>query len=511
VGVLLPMATALKCKLSTWCTSIAVLALVLFAGMPGAAQIFDPFPAGSQPQAKPLELGPLTITGELRGRGEGWNWFLGDTRTRYAFGQSVLRLGISQQQNKFGRKLEIEQPTLFNLPSNAFTPGTNLPLGNGALYYAANGGSRNPAGGFLREAYLSIRGIDRNHSTLRLGRFQFQEGTEKPPVSSDLGWLVRQRIAQRLIGDSDWTGIGRSFDGVHFSEDLTEYTNLTFMAGRATKGVWQTNAMGDMDVDVLYGAYTREFPTAHTGSELRVFAMGYHDGRGLQKVDNRPLAAQQADRTNIRIGTFGLNYVLVAPIPYVGKWDLLVWGAQQIGHWGVLNHWANSGTVELGWRPPVPWLHPWLRAGAFFASGDGNPSDNRHTTFFQPLPSEYQYARLPFYTLQNSEDYTGQVILQPTRKLLLRSEIHKVKLHSVNDQWYVGTGAFQSNSFGYVALPDNGHRGLGNYVDFNLDFQATRHFGLRYYLGAMSGKGAETTRITGRKGGFTYLEIAYRF
>jgi hypothetical protein len=330
-------------------------------------------------------------------------------------------------------------------------------------------------------------------------------------MSPDLAWLVRQRIASRLIGNSDWTGVGRSFDGIHFSEDLTEYTNLTFMGGRATQGVWQTNGMAEMDVDVLYGAYSREFPTTHTASELRVFGMGYHDGRGLQKIDNRPAAAQQADRSNIRIGTFGLNYALVASLPYVGKWDLLVWGAQQIGHWGVLNHWANSGTFELGWRPPVPKIHPWLRAGAFFASGDSNPNDNRHTTFFQPLPSEYQFARLPFYTLQNTEDYTGQVILQPTHKLLLRSEIHKVKLHSANDLWYLGTGAFQSRSFGYIALPDNNHRGLGNYVDFSANYQATGHVALQYYIGAMSGKAAETARLTGRKGGFTYLEIAYRF
>ena len=41
---------------------------------------------------KPLQIGSLTISGELRGRGQGWNWFLGDTRTRYAFGSTVLNL-----------------------------------------------------------------------------------------------------------------------------------------------------------------------------------------------------------------------------------------------------------------------------------------------------------------------------------------------------------------------------------------------------------------------------------
>jgi hypothetical protein len=37
------------------------------------------------------------------------------------------------------------------------------------------------------------------------------------------------------------------------------------------------------------------------------------------------------------------------------------------------------------------------------------------------------------------------------------------------------------------------------------------HVWLRYYIGALSGKGAETSLPSGRKAGFTYLEFAYRF
>jgi hypothetical protein len=456
-------------------------------------------------------MGPVVVSGELRGRGEGWNWFLGDTRARYAFGDSLLRLSFSQQRNKFGWKIELAQPALYNLPNDAFFPATGAPLGLGHVYFNANGNQRNAAGIFIKQGFVSIRGIDGNHSTLRLGRFEFSDGHEGSTVSPELSWLQQQRIAHRLVGDSDWTDIGRSFDGVHYASDIHEVTTLTFMAGRATRGVWQTDGIGEMDVDLVYGAYTREFPTPHTDSQLRIFALGYHDGRGVLKVDNRPLAARAADTGNIRIGTFGVNYAIVAPIPYVGKWDLLVWGAQQIGRWGSLTHRANSGLVEIGWHPPgLPW-HAWLRSGALFASGDGNPNDSRHATFFQPLPTEQQYARLPFYTLQNSEDYMGQLIVQPTAKLILRSEIHKVKLHSVSDEWYLGSGAFQNTSFGYIALPDNGHKGLGNYLDFSADYQVTSHVAARYYIGAMSGKGAETDRLQGRKAGFTYLELAYKF
>jgi len=497
------------------CTPLACAALILFSFLwlssPATAQAAEDDANASSAQPKPIRIGSLTLDGELRGRGQGWNWFVGDTRSRYAFGNSLLRLGLSKQKSKFGWKIELAQPALYGLPNDAFVPGTTIPLGLGGTYFSANGNQETVAGIFLKQAFVSIRGIDNNHSTLRLGRFEFSDGEERGPSTPDLAWLTRQRVSHRLVGDAYWTDIGRSFDGLHFSSDVGAVTNLTFMTGRATRGVWQADGMGEMDVDIIYGAYTREFPTPHTDSQLRVFALGYHDGRNVLKIDNRPLAAREADARNIRIGTFGVSYAIVTPIWRLGKWDLLVWGAQQIGHWGTLNHRANSGTVEMGWRPPIPWIHPWLRAGAFFASGDGNPNDGRHTTFFQPLTTEQKYARLPFYTLQNSEDYTGQVIVQPTRKLQLRSEVHKVKLHSANDLWYLGTGAFQNTSFGYDALPDNGHKGLGNYVDFSADYQVTSRLGLCYYIGVMSGKGAETQRPHGRKGGFTYLEIAYRF
>jgi hypothetical protein len=489
---------------------LLVLLLAAISG-PSWAQDAEELFSDSARAAQPIKIGSITLSGEVWGRGEGWNWFVGNARTRYGLGQSLLKLSLAQQRRKFGWKISVAQPSLYALPDDAFVPGTGVPLGLGGVYFAANGNRRNLAGVIVQEAFVSIHGIDRNHSTLRVGRFLFNEGLEKKPKSDDLAWLQRERISRRLVGDSGWTGITRSFDGAHFSSDIGSDSNVSLVAARTTEGVFQTNGLGEMDVDIFYGAYTREFATPHTDSQLRVFGLGYHDGRDVLKVDNRPLAARQADAADIRIGTFGVNYALVVPIRYVGKWDLVVWGAEQIGHWGMLNHRANSGLFELGWRPPIPKVRPWLRAGAFFASGDGNPNDSKHATFFQPLPTEQLYARLPFYTLQNVEDYTGQVIVQPTRKLELRSEVHKVKLHQVNDEWYLGSGAFQNTSFGYYALGDSSHRGLGNYVDLSTKYQLSAHLAFNYYIGIMSGKGVETTNLKGKKGGFTFLEIAYLF
>ena len=55
--------------------------------------------------------------------------------------------------------------------------------------------------------------------------------------------------------------------------------------------------------------------------------------------------------------------------------------------------------VEGGFQPRIlRRLKPWLRAGYYYGTGDNNPSDNKHGTFFQILPT----ARPPVGALPDS-------------------------------------------------------------------------------------------------------------
>src|SRR5205814_1613872 len=220
--------------------------------------------------------------------------------------------GFSQQHAHFSWRIDFAQPTLIGLPNDAVMNGT--PLGLGGTYFTANSGRENAAGFFAKQGFVEIRGLAHNSGTLKLGRFAFIEGIQGSRDNSTLSWLRQQRIAARLIGDADWTDVGRSMDGVQFSDNLGQRNNVTFMAGRPTRGVFQTDAWGEMDVDVLYGAFTRELTTGKVVSELRGFGIGYHDGRRVLKTDNRSLAARQTDTHNIRIATFGADYLLVFPM-----------------------------------------------------------------------------------------------------------------------------------------------------------------------------------------------------
>jgi hypothetical protein len=492
-----------------------VLLLFTFLAPFVRAQELDPSLAS--PRIPDLKIGGINVSGNLRLRAEGWNWFLDDTRKLYAFGESRLQVSFAQNRRRFSWQLDLEQPTLWGLPDDAFLPSTGEPLGLGGIYFRANGDRRNPGGLFITQAFVQLHGLAGNSDWLRVGRFRFSDGAEGQAQDPTLNWLRRERIANRLLGDSDWPAAGRSLDGISFHMDVGQRNDLTLTVGRPTPGVYQTgnwsksDEWSDLDVDVVYGAFTRELTSGKTASEFRAFGIGYHDGRRVLKVDNRALAAREADMHDIRIGTFGFDYLLSTPFPKIGQITILTWGAIQSGNWGVLDHFATAMTGEIGWQPTKKWWRPWLRAGALATSADGDPNDTRHRTFFQMLPTERQYARIPFYTMQNIEDYTGQVILQPSPKLQLRSEIHKVKLHGKNDLWYQGSGAFQNTSFGYDGRAAKAAGGLANFIDLSGKFAINPHMDLGLYFGALSGKSTMTSRLNGRKGGFTFGEFAYKF
>ena len=94
-----------------------------------------------------------------------------------------------------------------------------------------------------------------------------------------------------------------------------------------------------------------------------------------------------------------------------------LWGALQGGSWGNQTQHAAAFVGEAGWQPPVTMLKPWISAGYSYGSGDGDPNNGRHSTFFQLLPTPRQYARFPFYNMMNNEDLYATLNVRPLSKL----------------------------------------------------------------------------------------------
>lgn len=452
------------------------------------------------------------MSGNFRLRIEDWDWF--DTPAavgNYTFGAAQLRLSLGQQTERIDWQVEGEFPWLINLPKDAIAPAPQGQLGFGASYFAASG--TKDVSAILKQAFVRFKGIGGDKaSSLRVGRFEFADGAEVTPKDPTLAILKRDSIAHRLIGPFGFTHIGRGFDGVQYVRN-TNNSNVTLLGARVTEGAFQLNANKEMDVDFYYGAFTKPIARKVVQSELRAFALHYHDGRRVLKTDNRLLAVRAADGDNVRLTTVG-GHLVSAIKAGSGTADLLLWGAGQFGCWGALDQRSGALAAEAGYKFAVR-TSPWIRAGYFRSTGDGDPADGSHTTFFQVLPTARVYARFPFYNLMNNEDVFAQFRLKPHSRVSLRADVHHLRLSSGRDLWYVGGGAFQNETFGFAGRPGGGNRNLGTAFDLSADFNVTQTTVLTFYASGVRGGGVQ--RFIYPTGGdnpvarFFYFEVSQRF
>jgi len=458
----------------------------------------------------PKGTGPVQISGSIRSRIEAWDWFQGqpDQDSSYWFSGNLLRLSLSQARENWDWQLEIAAPVLLNLPDHAIAPAPQLQLGLGGNYFGANDMSSNTAGVFAKQAF--VRWKSGSHF-VRLGRFEFNDGSEAIRPDATLTTLAKDRISQRLIGGFGWSHVGRSFDGVHYGWN-SKRLNVTAIAFAPTRGVFQTDGWGNLHIGVLYGAITRQLGIKGNAGEARAFVIGYQDWREIVKTDNRPAASSSGDLSGLRIATFGGHYIH-ALTTAAGTVDGLAWGAVQTGTWGPLHHSAWAWTVEAGWQPEVlKRVRPWIRGGYSYSSGDNDPRDATHRSFFQILPTPRPYARFPFFNMMNNEDLHGSLILRPDKRVSIRTDVHGLRLSSGNDSWYQGGGAFQPWSFGYTGRPGNGNRGLATLYDASIDIEASAHVTLSGYFGRAIGHSVIRRIYPEKKdSNFGYVEASYKF
>ena len=463
--------------------------------------------------SQPITVGSAVVSGSLRSRTYAWNWF-GDTAGGdYAYPGSLLRVSVAQSKTALDWLLEAAVPVLVSLPQTAIAPAPRGQLGLGASYFAANANSRNAAAFFIKQGAVRFKGLAGiEGQSLKLGRMEFNDGTEVTPKDASLADLKRDRVSQRLLGTFGFSDVGRSLDGALYS--LSRKTlNVTVVVGRPTQGVFQVDGWGELKVNLAYAALTGQIGGQTGTGEWRVFALAYDDARDrVVKTDNRQASARNVDFESTAIATYGGHYVREVATP-AGPVDLLVWGAVQNGSWGALAHRAGAFSIEAGWQPTrFDRLRPWFRGGYDYASGDHDPTDQRHGTFFQVLPTPRVYARFPFYNMMNSADAFGELTVRPSDKLSVRTDVHAVRLADRNDFWYSGGGAFQPSTFGYTGRPSNGETGLSTLSDVSGDYRVNARLSLGLYYGYASGRAVTQAIYSSSDGAHLgYAELLLRF
>ena len=480
--------------------NIFVCLVLLFAASAMAAQDLD---------TPPIKLGNITFSGSIRERYEVWNWFEpASGNNLYSYSGTVIRFGFSQKHEHYDWNIEFEAPILLGVPDNAVHPPPLGQYGLGGSYYAANDNSRNAAFIFPKQAFIRFKG---EHSSLRLGRMEFTDGSEVKPKDPTLASLKADRIGQRLIGNFGFSDVMRSLDGGQFLYSNGPWT-FTALSAIPTRGVFQVDGWGWVDTPVTYVALTRQTEIGSSHAEWRVFGIYYNDDRSIVKTDNRPAPAKATDLGGINIGTYGGHFILAAPTSS-GTFDLLGWGALQSGSWGFLTQRSGAGAIEAGWQPTfASRVRPWIRGGYYYSSGDGNPNDGTHGTFFAVLPTPRVYARFPFFNSMNNTDAFVEVMLRPSKALTVRSDVHGLWLSNKNDLWYSGGGAFQPWTFGFNGRPSNGSTSLATLYDISGDYKWKYGLSFGLYFGyAQGGNAIKKIYPINSNGALGYSELNYRF
>jgi Alginate export len=448
----------------------------------------------------------LSVSVYDRTRVDAWQWFAAPPEANtYGYVESLLRVGLAQRLHRWDWQLELAQPAVLDVPSDAVSPVTAQgQLGLGGTYYASNNNTE-PAAAFLKQGFVRFDG---EGSHFRIGRFEYFDGQETQPANPTIGWLQTNRIAQRLIGNFGFSNAQRSFDGLDAHWNAAGW-NLSAIAARADQGVFNMNGNPELNVDLQYLAATRSDFKQHI--LWRVFASGYHDGRLVTKTDNRALAVRQADHGNIRIGTYGADLLTAIPAG-PGQFDFLFWGALQNGSWGELGQRADAAAVEGGYQFSRVATSPWVRGGWFRSSGDNNSTDTTHNTFFQMLPTARVYARLPFFNLMDNTDEFVQLMDKPVKRLSLRADLHWLQLTSAHDLWYLGGGAYDNKVFGFTGRPANGATSLASLADVSADWQTTKNVALNFYYAYAQGKTVVAAIYpSDRNMQYGYVEFVYHW
>ena len=377
------------------------------------------------------------------------------------------------------------------------------PDGTGALanYRNANGGGSQASGDDLRTLYLELRPTPKTF--MRAGRQDVRfDSQEVQYAEPNWRYLKSMRLGERLVGIVDWSHVGRAYDGFAAGVDVSGVELFGFGA-RPTQGVFEAEDAYRPLHDIFVGGATAtvERGTLLANDELGLF--------GLYYLDDRPVTrGGLADE--VSVSTFGAHWLGVHPCG-PGNVDVLLWGAYQTGDYNDLEQAAGAGIVELGYQLPNVFAKPWLRIGLNVASGDDDPADGDHDTFFNMLPSNHPYYgfadQLAF---QNLWDSFVQLRLAPHPMLALNLFVHQFRLLEQDDSRYAGTGAYDDTAFGFTASPSNGHRNLGTEYDLAATFTPHKAVTLEAGFAWLDGGAVfQTSAERDVQFGYVALELRY--
>jgi hypothetical protein len=416
-----------------------------------------------------------------------------------------LQAGVRVRRGPMDATFALQYVQFGGLPDDAIGPGA---LGTGALYYDHSGDTASHQV-FLKAANVAFRRLA-GRLDVQVGRMPYTSGAERPSGVAKIEAVKRQRIDSRLVGEFEWSLYQRAYDGLRVDWAAKSF-QATATAFQPTQGGFEDAAGVSMSGVRVYSGVITTAPGAivpHT--ELQVFAHGYTDDRPVSaRPDN---TGRRVTAVDVAMTTIGAHLVGARPAG-PGELDTMVWTAGQFGSWYEQDHRAFAIVAEAGYQwSKVRWT-PWVRGGISWLSGDHDPADDTHGTFFPMVPTVRRFSQSTLYSLANLRDVMVQTIVRPRPTITARVDLHLLGLADASDGWYAGSGATQESGriFGYTLRPSGGESRLTELIEGSVDWRYNVHWSVNGYLGVASRGPVVRTSFADGPAVFFYLENVLAF
>lgn len=287
------------------------------------------------------------------------------------------------------------------------------------------------------------------------------------PVTAKVG---RQELSygdERLIGAFDWNNIGRVFDAAKLRFEKDAFWVDAFGGRIVLANDGEFNVANDYDWFSGVYASTR---TLIPKQESQIYFLSRNTS---SKSPTATTGSPQTGGPTARdIYTLGLRF---KSLP--GQFDSWDYDGELAGQFGDffepalakdLTHQAFAGHVAGGYTWRDAWSTPRAGLEYNYATGDSDPTDNKHGTFENLFPTNHKfYGFMDFVSWQNIHDARLTTSAKPAKGLTITADYHLFWLADTADFFYGANGAARRTG-GYGIQTGN-----DNYLGSEIDLIAT--------------------------------------
>jgi hypothetical protein len=339
----------------------------------------------------------------------------------------------------------------------------------------------------LLEGYVDLRNLGDLSPILenvefRVGRWQWFYGNH------------------RLIGTLNWANQSRSYDGARVRWDNKKGDWIDLFAASVeedfTGGVSGSTVSATSDRDeVLYGMYTH-FKHDNWGLVSEPYFIARSRSRDTNDTTYSP--GEQRYTFGARVHGKNMSWLPGVDFTFEHAWQAgkfepapgaiigdrarttAVGGRSNSSeviqaHAGALGAGYTFGNV--GWKPRIGYDY-------VYATGDKRPGSGASKTFDQIYPTGHaRLGYIDFHGWQNIRDHQFHLTLKPSKKLLVKADLHFFRADQVADNWYsVGGGVIRAG--GNTILRNGGSTvkkvdpDYGQEIDITVKYKLFKNFGV---------------------------------